>query len=237
MRIACILTLALLALSICISGCENQADKFYELGIYFEQKEQYGQAVVEFQKALDIDPEHLDAQYHLGLAYRGADMIDEARQALIETLKQKPAHTGALAALGQIAYAAQDSKAAESRARQLLDLDPDNTAGLIIMGGVLVERKDYQGAVRFFERAIKKNKSDAEVHYALAFAYFNVSEPDRTADAIEQIYKARDLGMDITRAMDYFSIELKKRDKTIDDYKAVSEDTALPTEGRQAIGR
>lgn len=62
----------------CIAGCKNKADISNAEGLKFYNKGKYGEAMLQFQKALEINPNHYDARFHLGITYYMANRIDEA---------------------------------------------------------------------------------------------------------------------------------------------------------------
>ena len=62
----------------CIAGCGNKADTFNAEGLNWYNKGKYGEAMLQFLKALELNPNHYDARFHLGITYYMANRVDEA---------------------------------------------------------------------------------------------------------------------------------------------------------------
>jgi tetratricopeptide (TPR) repeat protein len=45
------------------------ADMHYNLGVFYVQSTEYGRAIKEFEKALDLNSDNADANYNLGFIY------------------------------------------------------------------------------------------------------------------------------------------------------------------------
>ncbi|PXW91584.1 tetratricopeptide repeat protein [Streptohalobacillus salinus] len=76
---------------------------------------------------------------------------------------------------------------------QAIETEPNNPAGYINFGNLLVHMKDYQRAERFFMRALVKDSNAATAYYGLGNLYF---ESEQYKRAIEHYQQARTLGLD-----------------------------------------
>ena len=190
-------------------SCRRRPQKFYELGKYFEEHQQYGQAAVEYQKALDEDPTFFEAQYHLGRAYRGANLLDQAEAALNQSLKLNPRSAEARIDLAEIYFGQDKYENARDLAQKALELSPDNAGANTLLGGILLQEKKYQEAAEKLGKVLLKDPKNPEVHYALAHAYFYDTGRDRKLDAIKELHKAGELGYPIQKARERFDQELR----------------------------
>ena len=67
-------TTALMAVLLVVAtGCKGNPEKakkkYLESGLSYVDKKQYDAAVIQFKKALQVDPKYAEAHYQLGLAY------------------------------------------------------------------------------------------------------------------------------------------------------------------------
>src|SRR5215472_1162941 len=77
-------TALMAVLLVSATGCKGNPEKakkkYLESGLSYVNKKQYDAAVIQFKKALQVDPKYADAHYQLGLTYlrqgRGQDAYD-----------------------------------------------------------------------------------------------------------------------------------------------------------------
>lgn len=218
-----------LALAGLVWGCERRAQKFYELGRYFEDRGQFGQAAVEYQKALDEDPTFVEAQYRLGRAYRGANMLEQAEAAYNQTLKLDPRHAGARIDLAGIYFSQGKLEAARELALKARELAPGDIQIDLLLGGVLLQEEKYREAAEHLEKVLVQDPKNAEVHYALAFAYFFNPDQDRKEDGLKELHKAGELGYPIQNARLRFDQELRLRNSSLQELEKKLKSGPAPT--------
>ena len=63
-----------------------------EKGKFYFISGKYEHAIIEYKKALEINPENTDILYSLGVAYESTNCIEEARDKYLHTLKLSPGH-------------------------------------------------------------------------------------------------------------------------------------------------
>lgn len=81
---------------------ENEASAHYKLGIAQLDENRIQDAFVEFQKAVEIDPKHVDSHYALGHVYSLQGKNREAAQEFKTVLKLDPGNSEAHNYLGQV---------------------------------------------------------------------------------------------------------------------------------------
>ena len=64
-----LMVVMLVAATGCKSNPEKAKKKYLESGLSYVDKKQYDAAVIQFKKALQVDPKYADAHYQLGLTY------------------------------------------------------------------------------------------------------------------------------------------------------------------------
>lgn len=81
----------MLFLILCIVvGCDNKADSYNKKGISLYNRGKYTEAIEEFKKALELNPKHYDAHFHLGIVYYAKGMIDESITELKKAIDAAP---------------------------------------------------------------------------------------------------------------------------------------------------
>ncbi len=77
-----------------------QASGYYELGRFLQEQQRYGDAVVAYRKALELDPKHVDAHNGLGTVYALLGQYAEAHIEFGEALALAPDNATVLNNIG-----------------------------------------------------------------------------------------------------------------------------------------
>src|SRR5450755_4843247 len=77
-------TALMMVMLVVATGCkanpEKAKKKYLESGLSYVDKKQYDAAVIQFKKALQVDPKYAEAHYQLGLVYLRQQRGKEAYQ-------------------------------------------------------------------------------------------------------------------------------------------------------------
>lgn len=178
-----------------LPGCATQAkvqrlkeaSAHYKLGISYLNDQQTQQAFVEFQKAIEFNPEDRDSHYALGHIYVGQLKYDEAEQAFKKTLKIDPDYSEAYNYLGKVYEQRSilyEQKGEPDKARRELDkairqyqkalTNPTYATPEIAHFniGVAFQREGkLDEAMVEYQRAVRINADHLPAQYALAQLY------------------------------------------------------------------
>lgn len=112
---------------------------------------------------------------------------DKAYDELIEALKCEPKNIWALVLMGNLLTKEKnDIEHAKQYYDKVLEYHPDNIIALNNIGATYMERKDYEGALPYMEKAMAIDNSYANSYYGLALCYYKL---ERYKDAFEVCYK------------------------------------------------
>lgn len=75
---------------------KTEAEKLVELGKFYFLNQKYDQAVLEYRRAVELDPKNCDAYYNLGIALETMNDLEGAREAFEKLLEIDPEYKGAL---------------------------------------------------------------------------------------------------------------------------------------------
>src|SRR5271165_3951456 len=138
-----ITTVLVAALLIVATGCkanpEKAKKKYLESGLSYADKKQYDAAVIQFRKALQVDPKYAEAHYQLAEAYlrlasqahsqtERDQFLGQAFQELNQTVTLDPKNLKATVELGNLFLAGKIYKKAEEQARKVLQEDPNDAS-------------------------------------------------------------------------------------------------------------
>lgn len=149
----------------------------------------------EFDKALSLLEEEVKNNPQESEAWRLLAQIhwtyqhepDKAYDELIEALKCEPKNIWALVLMGNLLTKEKnDVEHAQQYYNKVLEYHPDNAIAINNIGATYMERKDYEGALPYMEKAMKIDDTYANSYYGLALCYYKLG---RTEDAFEICHK------------------------------------------------
>src|ERR1039457_1501944 len=172
------------------------ATEFYRMetsAIELMTKNQFGEAITVWRKALEVDPG--DGKAHLNLGY-SLGQTGHPREALAEYRKACEFNPDDPIAFADFALAlAQDGKPAEaiSNYRKSLALDAANAGVQADLGAMLSEKGETAEGLEHLEKAVAMKPESAAVRNKLASALLKIG---RTVEATAQLEKAVALAPD-----------------------------------------
>jgi len=174
----------------------------YELGIAYKDSKMYTEAIVEFQKAIDLDPNFLAGYISLGEVYIEMRQLDDAEtvakaalaidansqpvRQLFDDIRQERTPTQ---------HQTESTKPASTPPADTPDTKRD-----LERGQAFLNNRQYHQAASVFKRVIKADASSTEAHYGLGQAYLEIGAYDDAKAAADEVlrlnanhHKAREL--------------------------------------------
>ena len=165
MRNRYIVFVVMAVLAIVLVGCTRNPEaakrKYLESGLKYMDQKKYDSAVIQFKKALQIDPRYAEAHFQLATAEMDLQHFQDGYKELNQTVELDPNHFKARLALGSMLMAAHQFDKAEEQARYVVEHDPNNADGYVLLGNCLLAQKHQQEAVDAFTKAISLKPNNA----------------------------------------------------------------------------
>ncbi|MDQ2856229.1 MAG: tetratricopeptide repeat protein, partial [Acidobacteriota bacterium] len=188
-----ILLAALLSTLFLLSACtspEKAKVEHVSHGEALLKEQKFHEAAIEFRNAVQIDEEYAPAHWGLARAFQGLQRGQEAFDELNRVVRLDPNNLEACVTLGNaylvnIANSADYLSKADQLAKDVLQKDPNNVEGHILMGGVLFAQKQGEKALAELNGAIRLNPARVESYLSLARFYIITNELPKA----EETYK------------------------------------------------
>jgi len=164
-------------------------------------------AIIQYKKALKIDPTHKDARYNLDLLYQEQGMVEKAIKEYIVLLQYKPDDFDTLNSLGLAFFQKGFFEKALSLYRKTLDIDPESVTPYNNIGMVYAVRGQTEEAEKWFKKGLTVDPESAEACYNLGFLY---QSNGKLAEAVEAYKEAISIRPDYEEARDRLR-ELEER--------------------------
>ena len=155
------------------------------IGVVYDGTGRYEQAVEEFQRAAELDPNSDDALRGLGLAYQSLGRLADAETNYQRAISLHPNYWADYNWLGSFYYSQARYEDAAKMFSQVVALAPDSERGYSNLGGVYLTLGRYTDAIPLFERSVAIRPT-ADAYSNLATAYFYQERFAEAARTYEQ---------------------------------------------------
>ena len=150
-------------------------------------------AILQFRKAIEVDPKTPGIHYELGRAIltnsQNAAARQEAQQEFETELKSDPADFNSEYELGELYRLASNLQLAEEHFERALQLRPDFVDAQIGLGNVLVDEGRPAEAIPHFAEAVRLDPDNEAAHYKLAREYRAVGRDQDAAKEMLEFQK------------------------------------------------
>lgn len=168
---------------------KSRQEMHYELGAAYLESEMHAEAIGEFQKAIDIDPDFIAAYMRLGTVYLEMEQLDAAENAAREALRIDADSQPARQLLEDIEKARPVHPEPESTKQTPSPADPPDAKQNLERGFVFLNSRQYDQAAAAFKRVIKADASSVEAHYGLGQAYLEIGAFDDAKAAADAVLR------------------------------------------------
>jgi tetratricopeptide (TPR) repeat protein len=156
---------------------------YYDLGVDYWRLGQTDQAITEFRKAIEINPNEAKAHSYLGNAYAEKGQTDQASIEYRIAIKIDPNDAVVHGNIG-FGYDRQGKiDQAITEYRRVIEINPNSTEAHFNLGAAYDEKGQTDDAISEYLRVIEINPNDAGAHFNLGFAY---DKKGQTDDAISE---------------------------------------------------
>lgn len=164
---------AIVMVSICLAlmlvGCKSDPNvkkqKFLESGNRYMENKQFNEAAIQYQNAIQIDPDFAEAHYQLAQASLGMTNWTAALQELQKTVSLRPLDMRAQYDLGSLYLGTRNYSDAEQIALVMLEKDPNNPDGHALMANIDVVQNKLVEARDEFEKALQLAPNKATLQF------------------------------------------------------------------------
>ena len=183
----------LLAAIISLAGCSNPEKAkaaHVAKGEAYLKDTKFQEASLEFRNAIQIDDKLAAGHWGLARAFEGLERFPEMIDELRKTVSLDKENLDARIKLGNYYLAGSRSRAdiiteAERLAKEVLDKDPKNIEGHILMGGVLFAQQQKDKAFAELNQALQIDPNRVESYLSMAKFHIAAKEPEKA----EELYK------------------------------------------------
>lgn len=166
-----------------------EIDPDIDLGGKLYEEGNYREAEIAFRRALERDPDSVDANYGLALSLMRLDKIDEAI-VLLEKIKQKNENMiEVYLALGECYFLKQETDNALSCFNRALEIEPDNPEVFYNIGIIHYQNGQMNEAIQNFLSSKNLDPQFAAAYYQLGLSYIRNGETEKAVESLEEFLR------------------------------------------------
>ncbi len=167
---------------------EDYLYHFYN-GLFFKQSGDFGNAETEFRKAAAMNLANPMVTFELGQLLFELDDLDNALEEFTNTLERDNTFTPAYVACGDIFHRVGDYNGAIGFYKKAIEIAPAFVPPYIRLGVLYNKKQNFEKARFYFEKGLKKDAHNFELHYNIAFTYMRLKMPLLSVDHLKQCLK------------------------------------------------
>ncbi|MCH8921773.1 MAG: tetratricopeptide repeat protein [Planctomycetes bacterium] len=165
------------------SGSRAHYSAHYNLGVALAKGGRPLEAIVHYQRTVQLKPDFLTAHYNLAALQAQQQQTGAAIKHYRRVLQIDPTYVKAHNNLGLIFKQQRDIAGAEHHFRSALKIDPRHLGTLNNLGNLLVQAGKYDDAIAQFRRALDVDGRDARTRYNLGVAFVRQERFQDAADS------------------------------------------------------
>ena len=196
---------------------------YYNRGIVFMNENKYNQALDDFNKAIELDPNKVKAYNNRGIIFYNQNKYNQALDDYNKALELDSNQVEIYINRGFLFNNEKKYDQALNDFNKAIQLDPNKVEAYINRGIVFINEKKYDQALNDYNKAIELDANNAQAYYNKGNVYFNEKKYD---EAIINYSKAIGLRNDFFKA--YYGRGLAKyysgkKDAACEDLKQAAD--------------
>src|SRR6478672_11048893 len=195
----------------------SAAETAYSQGLAQLSRDDYARAVVNFEKAVDIDPNYAEAWYQAGYCYGVLGRHSDALRASRQAAKLRPEWTAAWLNIAASSYALGQFKDAVEGYKQAIKLDDNNADAQYALGLTFNKLQRTDEEILAYRRAVQLKPDHANSLDKLGQALFKQKRFAESAAAFENLRTYRP-DAKTYNALGESLIEAGKTDESVDAF-------------------
>jgi putative PEP-CTERM system TPR-repeat lipoprotein len=165
---------------------QPNAGTYYILGLTHYYRNEVEQAINQFQKALDLQPDFARARVHLALLFLNKKRVDEAIQEAKKVLAQDDENALAHNIVGSAYLLKGNHAEGLAELNKALEIDPSLADVHLKKGLVAIKRGKGQEAESELAAAVRLKPEAQDTRRILALYYLNHNEPEKAIDVLKK---------------------------------------------------
>ena len=168
----------------------SEQNEHKDRGMAYKQEGRFSEAIIEFEGALESNPDDHFALTHLAHVYLQQGKLEESSRFIDRALKVNPANPFAHSVRGEILFKEGNMEEAAAVFEEVLNLKSDDKYAHSKLGVIYRMQGKTEQAISILERGLEIDPDDPALHHALGDVYARLGKDE---EAIAEYQKAVDI--------------------------------------------
>jgi len=165
----------------------KSADAYYLLGLIEEQQQNWQAAFADYSKAVELNPDQMQAKAKLGRLYVFSGAVEQADSIANEILARHPDDLAARFLKAAIMTRRGDLSSATHEADQIVAADAAQVDAVSLLGGLYINQGEDAKAQVILEKGIKASPKSIPLRMDLASLLIRRNEVDKAGKVYEEV--------------------------------------------------
>ena len=171
----------------CAVKSPGKSRSYKNLGVELDAVGDIYGAIIQYKRAIAIDPNDCETYFNLGSAFNHQEDLDKAISCFMRALELKPDHIETHNNLANMLMQKGDIPGAISHFQVILNKHPDHVEANINMGAALARLGQIDAAIRHYQTALKSDPNNPEAHNNMGVL---LAQKRMFTEALEQFKRA-----------------------------------------------
>lgn len=162
-------------------------DVFVVLGNAYDEMGQYGKAIEQYKKALDVESEKDEIYVYMAYCYENWDRYEKAIDVLKKAINHNPNNEQALSELAFCCDFSDKTEGIVDFLNQLIDENPYSFMAWYCLGTIYYKEDELEDAAKCFDFAGIINEKYIPAHLNLGNIHYMQDEYDKAIDSFKKI--------------------------------------------------
>ncbi len=182
-------------MALVIASCGISAEQHFEVGLELHQQGRFEEAIQDYDEAIRLDPQRIEAYNNRGRAYLNLDQAQKAIEDFDQVLRLDPQLAEAYYNRGLAHDRLGQNEKAKADFDQAIALDPELERSIV--GKLFHKGENLKKAIEILDEVIRLNPGFADDHLTRGNMYLFLGKPQ---PALEDFDEAIGLNAELTAA-------------------------------------
>jgi len=187
-------------------------------GNAYDDKEEYNQAISDYNQALKIEPDYADAYFNRGNTYYKKGEYEQALSDYNQVLNIDPNYAKVYTNRGNVYKDKKEYNQAISDYNQALEINPSDVKAYNNRGLAYYENGEYDKAISDYNQALRINPDYADVYYHRGNIYYQKGEYDKAISDYNQALRINPDYAEVYNNRGIIYYEKREYEQALSDY-------------------
>ena len=165
------------------------AEDWFQKGYNANEIGEYDNAILYWQKAIEINSDFVEAYCNMGVAYIYKGNYDKAIECFQKAIALDPNNPTVYDNMGVAYYDKENYNIALNFHQKAISIDPNYAGAYLNLGLAYYKKKNYDKAINFYQKAISLKPNYADAYNNMGITYIDKGNFDKAIECLQKACK------------------------------------------------